>query len=181
MKGCARRQRLVAVGLFLGLTLASPGISRGDGGTLRVWKQDGRYDLAVFTEPSPLVTGPVDISVLLLDRDSGVPVDDARITLELAPADRPEAARRGSATRASATNKLFRSVVFESIEPGPYHVVVELDGPAGSLRVDFEMVAARPWNPLMGIWSWILWPVPVILLYLIHLRLVARSTARIRG
>ncbi len=67
-------------------------MAQGDGGTLRAWEQHGRYDIAVFTEPNPVVTGPVDISVLLLDRETGTLDRGCPRDVEVAPEGRPDEA-----------------------------------------------------------------------------------------
>src|SRR4051812_3789696 len=61
-------------GLILISMLSWDARVKGDGGTLRAWKRQGGYEIAVFTEPTPLVTGPVDMSVLLLDGNTGEPI-----------------------------------------------------------------------------------------------------------
>lgn len=152
----------------------------GDGGTLRAWKQQGDFDVAVFTEPSPVVAGLVDLSVLVLDRKTGEPNTKARVMIELSPVGRPAQAMRQAATRQAATNKLLRAAVFELPHAGRYEVDVGIEGPTGIARIQFVMDVGKPWSPLTGIWPWILWPVPVILLYVIHRRLVDRSARRVR-
>jgi len=42
-------------------------IIRADGGTLRLWERAGNYKVAVFTDPTPLRAGPVDVSVFVQD------------------------------------------------------------------------------------------------------------------
>ena len=90
--------RRYPVSTIIGLALISSGhwaaSALGDGGTLRVWKQIGSREIAVFTEPSPFVTGPVDISVLLLDRETGEPDRRARVVVEVAPEGQPDRAAR---------------------------------------------------------------------------------------
>ncbi|MHC5544873.1 hypothetical protein ACYOEI_42100, partial [Singulisphaera rosea] len=66
-----------------------PSRAFGDGGTLRFWDRLEGYEIAVFTSPSPFVAGPVDISVLVLDSESGSPVLDASVDIELTPIGRP--------------------------------------------------------------------------------------------
>ncbi len=99
----AKPSPLSLIGLALFSTPFQPAPARGDGGTLRAWEQRGDYDIAVFTEPSPLVTGPVDISVLLLDRRTGGPIPGARIEVEVSPLGRP-----GQATRQPANTRQAR-------------------------------------------------------------------------
>jgi hypothetical protein len=171
--------------ILSGLTLIATGswtaTARGDGGTLRVWKQQGNYEVAVFTEPSSVVTGLVDISVLLLDRNTGEPDKKARIVVEVSPEGSPNRTMRRLATERAATNKLFRAAGFEMNEPGRSGVDVFIEGLADRVQVHFDLIVGRPWSAQTGIWPWILWPFPAIGLFGIHRSLVARRTMRHRN
>jgi hypothetical protein len=161
---------------MIGLTLITSGAwaatARGDGGTLRAWKQQGDLEIAVFTDPSPVVAGPVDISILLLDRNSGEPDGKARVTVEVLPGGRPDRAVRRVATEQAATNKLFRATSFELSESGRCGVDVLIEGPVDRLKIHFNLIVGMPWSARSGIWPWVLWPLPTIGLYGMHQRLV---------
>jgi hypothetical protein len=165
---------------MIGLALIFSGFwaatALGDGGTLRAWKRHGDHEIAVFTDTSPVVTGPVDISVLLLDRNTGEPDREARVLVEVSPEGRPEKTTRRIATEQAATNKLFRSAVFELRDTGRSDVNVRIDGPNDHAEIHFDLIVGRPWSAWTGVWPWILWPLPAIGLYGIHRRLVHSST-----
>jgi hypothetical protein len=177
--------RRYPVSIMIGLALISsgfwPATAHGDGGTLRAWKRHGDYEIAVFTDTSSVVTGPVDISVLLLDRDTGEPSRDARVLIEISPEGRPAGTTRRVATDRAATNKLFRAAVFELGDTGRCDVNVSIDGPNDHAEIHFDLIVGRPWSARTGVWPWILWPLPAIGLYGIHRRLVHRSTRRDRN
>jgi hypothetical protein len=176
--------RRCPIAIMVGLTLISwafcASTVRGDGGTLRAWKQHGDYEIAIFTEPTPFVAGPVDISVLLLDRNTGEPIREARILVEVSPVGRPAKLTRHVATEQAATNKLLRAAVFELRDTGQCEVNVGIDGPNDHAQIRFDLNVGSPWSPRTGVWPWILWPVPAIVFYGIHLRLVYRSVNRDR-
>ena len=155
-----------------------PSTALGDGGTLRVWKRQGGYEIAAFTEPFPVVTGSVDISVLLLGRDAGEPIEDALIVVEVRPEGRSSEVTSHQATRQAATNKLLRAAVFELRYPGRHVVDIRVELPNDRVRIQFEMDVGSAWSPRAGIWPWILWPSPVVVLYGIHRRLVAKGLKR---
>ena len=77
-----------------------------DGGSLRLSTNQGGYHVTVFSAPTPLRAGPVDISVLVQDVTTRAPMPHAAVTVRMKRAGRP--ALEYAATRASATNKLFR-------------------------------------------------------------------------
>lgn len=174
------RGRTVAfmIGLALFSSGLSPATAHADGGLLRAWKQYEGYEVAVFTEPTPVVSGSVDISVLLLDRSTGEPIPETRVVVEVSPVGRPEKATSRLATREGATNKLLRAAVFELHDAGRYDVNISIDGPVDHSQVRFEVDVGSSWSPRAGVWPWVLWPLPVIALYGIHRRLVAREEKR---
>jgi hypothetical protein len=163
-----------AVWIALAL-LAQGAVARGDGGTLREWKRRGSHEIAVFTDPTPIMVGPVDISILLLDPATGEPAPDARVTVEVAPVGRTGAALSHPATREAATNKLMYAAVFELREPGRLEVIVTVDGTDEPAQVRFELDVGTSSISLPGVWPWILWPAPVIAVYGVHRRLVGRK------
>ena len=175
-----RSIRPLAVGLGLALlgAVSWPADARGDGGTLRAWQRRGGYEIAVFTEPTPFVAGPVDISVLLLDTATGEPVPGTDVAVEV---DCRGRTMRHPATTDAATNKLLHAAVFNLDASGRCEVNVIVDGPNGPAQLRFDLDVARPSTLRDGIWWWILWPAVVIAVYGVHRRLVETSDrARLR-
>jgi hypothetical protein len=177
VRGCRVSAMIPLALIFWGSRVVS---ALGDGGTLRAWKTHGDYEIAVFTDAYSIVTGPVDISVLLLDRNTGEPDREARVLVEVSPEGRPAGTMRRVATERAATNKLFRAVVFELRDTGRCNVIVRIGGPNDHEEIHFDLIVGKPWSAPTGIWPWILWPLPVIGLHGIHRRLVQRSTKRVR-
>ena len=177
------RFRATAIGLILGWLPTSLWVApaRADGGTLRLWDRQDRYEIAVFTAPSPFVAGPVDISVLVLDSATGQPVLDANVIVKVAPLGRPEAAVLHPATSGAATNKLFYATPFELSVSGFYLVEVVIEGAKQNAQVRFEVEAANDLTQRIVLWPWICWPAPVIVLYGIHQWLVWRKIRPGRG
>jgi hypothetical protein len=150
---------------------------RADGDTVRLSERQGDYQITVFTSPTPLRAGPVDVSILVQDALSRQPVPHARVTVRAVPRGRADAAIIHDATAEMATNKLLRAAVFELPEPGWWEVEVTVEGAGGSARVQFEVEAAEaaPW--WLGLWPWFGWPALAIILFIIH-QLLVRSTIR---
>jgi hypothetical protein len=150
--------------------------ARADGGTLRAWQRGETLEIAVFTAPTPVVAGPVDISVLVLDPSTGDPVPGATVRVAIAPRDRPSSVIEQQATLGAATNKLFQAALFELHEPGPWlgRVSVEQGHSTAQLQFGFEAFD-RPPGPTTP-WLWAAWPLPVILFYGAHQWLVYRKT-----
>jgi hypothetical protein len=131
--------------LALALLLAPP--LWANGGIVRISSQPlGPWFVTVYSSPTPLRTGELDISVLV--QDSTDALVDVPIAVNAVPvAPDPEAVEgappgpvRKAATRAQATNKLFKAAKFDVDVPGEWEFVVEVEG-AGS--VSFRSVVAR--------------------------------------
>jgi hypothetical protein len=156
------------------LVTLSPCQARADGGAIRLSEQKGKYRIAVFTLPTPLRAGPVDISVLVQDADTGQPASDVQASIGVERRGSPDVALRHRATTEAATNKLYYAANFELPEPGWYSVEVSVEGPLGEAEVDFEMEAAEAPPPWLAMSPWVAWPVLAIALFGIHQLLVRR-------
>jgi hypothetical protein len=162
--------------LLLSLLIAHPSsLARADGGAVRLREQAGDYQVTVFTSPTPLRAGPVDVSVLVQDAAGGC-VPQARVTVRLM------ACRTGQileyrATSQAATNKLFRAAEFRLPEPGWWEVAVAVEGPHAPALVRFRVQADEPPPRWLDLWPWFSWPAFVVALFGAH-RVLVRRKAR---
>src|SRR5262245_4227648 len=69
--------------LFSSFILHPSSSARADGGAVRLRERVGAYQLTVFTSPTPLRAGPVDVSVLVQDAATEEYVPDARVIVRL--------------------------------------------------------------------------------------------------
>lgn len=138
---------------------AAPGV--GDGGLVRLHAGAGPYTVTVFSQPTPLRAGPVDLSVLVQERDGGTPRLDAQVTLRLRQGD---ALLDVPATRAAATNKLLYAALFTLPAPGPWEVTVTVDG----APLAFTMQAGEAASPLWAFWRYLALPFVALGLYALH-------------
>lgn len=135
--------RWAAFGVVLLLLLATAPRLLANGGTVRISRAPvGPYLVTVYSSPTPLRTGEVDVSVLV--QDSANRVLDVPVRVEARPLRLGEGAEaqpiRQRATRAQATNKLFKAAKFDVAAPGEWAFRVEV-AEAGS--VGFEATVAR--------------------------------------
>jgi hypothetical protein len=158
--------------LCLGTGYAS---ARADGGSLRLTGKAGRYQISVFSAPTPLRAGPIDISVLLQNASSGDLVTQARAIVRMSKAGRP--ALEYPATFEAATNKLFRAAQFDLPEPGRWELRVEVEGVHGPAVIGGEIEASEPMPRWREMWPWICWPALAIVLFCIH-QILARRAGR---
>ena len=136
-----------------------------DGGLLRLAGKTGRYQISVFSEPTPLRAGPVDISVLLQDASSGDLVTQARAIVRMSKAGRP--ALEYPATFEAATNKLFRAAQFNLPERGHWDIQVEVESARGRAVIAGELDVAEALPRWRELWPWIGWPALAIILFLL--------------
>ncbi len=152
---------------------------RADGGTVRLSEQQGNYRLTVFTTPTPLRAGPVDVSVLVQDAATGEPASDVQVTIEAARRGPPAETIRRPATTGAATNKLYHAATLDLPEPGWYALEVSVAGTRGEARAHFELEAADRLPPCLAMWPWVGWPALAILVFGVHQILVRRKTRKV--
>ena len=69
--------------LILFLVVLPPAKLQADGGVIVLKQEQGAYVVTVFAEPVPLRAGPVDLSVLVQDKETLAPVLDADVSVKL--------------------------------------------------------------------------------------------------
>lgn len=135
---------LALLGLtLLGLTLAVTAPALANGGTVRIARAPvGPWLVTVYSSPTPLRTGEVDISTLV--QDSTDTILDVPITVLAEALDTVAAPIELRATRAQATNKLFKAAKFDVAVPGRWRFRVRVGAPGDEGgEVAFEAVVAR--------------------------------------
>jgi hypothetical protein len=162
--------------LFLSLILHPSSLARADGGAVRLSERKGKYQITVFTAPTPLRAGPADISVMVQEAATGEPVSGVQVTIKAEHRGLPGVILCVPATTEAATNKLYHAAAVELPEPGWYSVEVEIDGPLGKAQVHFEAEIAEPLPHWLATWPWVAWPVLAILLFGMHQVLVRRKS-----
>jgi hypothetical protein len=164
--------------LLASLVLVSPSHLRADGGAVRLVQRQGGWRIAVFTSPTPLRAGIVDVSVFVVDADTAEPVSDARVAIRAVPRGRPDEAIHCAATSEAATNKLFRAAVFELPAAGWWDVEAVVEAANQTARVRFEVEAADAPPRWQTVWPWAAWPAAVVVLFSLHQTLARRARVR---
>jgi hypothetical protein len=170
-RDCAASRLLAFSALFL-----LPSLATADGGTVRLSEQKGSYRITVFTSPTVLRAGPVDISVLVQEAATGEAASGVQVTIKVVRRGSPSVVIHHPATTEAATNKLYYAATFDLPEPGWYLVELSIAGTLGDAQVRFELEAAEPSPPWLAMWPWVGWPVLAILLFSVHQLLVRRRS-----
>jgi hypothetical protein len=177
--------KVLALNLFFKLLiplclLAGPcaAVALADGGTIRAVDDEGDFRIAVFTSPNPLRAGPVDLSVLVQNTETGQTVGNAHVAVRLTPRDRPRTAIYDIASSVVATNKLMQAALVELPAAGWWDVEVECTTDAGTTQTGFAMQALPPLPRWLTIWPWFTWPLAAVALFAIHRWLVGSNQNR---
>ncbi len=150
-----------------------------DGGTLRLSQRLGERQVSVFTSPSVLRVGLIDISVLVQDAASGNVQENLQVKVQLECLDQSAIPLVQEATSAAATNKLFQAAAFDVPHAGLWRATVSVvDGPPAVVRFDLKI--GPPLPPWIDLAPWVAWPLAVVALFLIHQRLVVRHALKRR-
>ncbi len=166
-------RQIISITMIVMFGLPS-GIAFADGGTVRLSERHVNYQITMFTSPTPVRAGTVDISVLVQDAASGEAVTDVPVEISLAAADKPQEIQSQPATTAAATNKLFRSAIFAIPHAGRWMVNATVGSGSNAARVGFDFEASEPLPQWLALWPWFLWPAAVVALFGVHLVLVQR-------
>ena len=148
-----------------------------DGGTVQLRKEVEDLVITVFTSPAPLSAGPVDISLLLQNRQGFEPVLDADVSL-LLRADASGAEIRTRPTREQAQNKLLYAAPVRLAESGKWRLGVTIlrNGKRTEATGTIE-VAPAP-EMAASYWSYVAFPPLMIVAFVVRERLIRRKTKR---
>jgi hypothetical protein len=131
----------LAVPLLAAFPLARDALANG--GTVRISRAAvGPYLVSVFTSPTPLRTGEVDVSVLVQDQERET-VLDVPVRVEAVPLEADVAPLRHEATREQATNKLFKAAKFPVPREGSWEFRVHVGGAEGG-AISFRATLSNP-------------------------------------
>jgi hypothetical protein len=145
-----------------------------DGGTVQMRKEAGPFLVTVFTSPAPLSAGPVDISILLQNRNGLAPVLDARVSVLL----RKEASRteiRAHATREQAQNKLLYAAPVTLPEAGEWRLSVTTLHNALGTEIGGEIGVSQSHTMAGSYWCYIALPPVMIAVFVIREWLIRRK------
>lgn len=144
-----------------------------DGGAVQFEKSAGPFVVTVFTTPTPLRAGPVDLSLMIQSRDSLQPVLDCQALVQLRKEDAMDI--RSEATHEAAQNKLLYAAPVKVPESGLWELEVTIQHGDDSIIVAGEITVA-PQNPVLLVyWRSLALPPLFISLFAVNQWLKRRS------
>jgi hypothetical protein len=163
--------------LFPTLLILAQATAWADGGMVRMRQETGDLIITVFTSPTPLSVGPVDLSLLLQNRNGLDPVLDASVSLDLVHAD-SNIEFHARPSREQARNKLLYATPVIFSRPGRWRMSVTVR------RNEKEVVAAGTLDvaPSSGrelsLAGFLAFPPVIIMLFVVRERLLRRRSRR---
>jgi hypothetical protein len=142
-----------------------------DGGAVQLRKEAGPFVITVFTAPAPLSAGPVDISVLLQNRNGLEPVLDASVSLILRDSG---AEIRARPTREQAQNKLLYAAPVTLAESGKWQLSVTILRNGERTEATGIIDVAPAPEMAASYWSYIAFPPLMIVAFVARERLIER-------
>jgi hypothetical protein len=163
--------------LIPALVVLAQATAWADGGTVQLRQEAGDLVITVFTSPGPLSVGPVDISLLLQNRDGLEPVLDAKVSLILREDD-STLELQAQPTREQARNKLLYAAPVTLSKPGKWNILVTvLENGKETDTAGILEVAAAP-DKAASYAGYIAFPPVMIGLFMVRQRLIRRRSQR---
>jgi cytochrome c oxidase assembly factor CtaG len=124
------------------------------GGEVRLMEKTGPFLITVFSDPTPLRVGPVDISVMVQDGDSGRPILDAEVTVQLQQYGAGGPPIITQVTRQNATNKLLYAASVDLPASGLWELQVTAQHQAQAADVACMVTAGPPRSVPRSWWQY---------------------------
>lgn len=149
-----------------------------DSGVVRVSQVDGPWRMTVFSEPTPLRAGLVDLSVMIQQAKDDEPVLDATVSLILEHVEGTADSMLVEATQEAATNRLLYSAKFEIPAPGDWTIEAAALRDQHISRVRFQATVAEALPPILDMWIWFVLPGIALILIILNQWLQRRNPGR---
>jgi hypothetical protein len=153
--------------LFLLAAAALPAC--GDGGKLILRQKSGPFVVTALAGPEPLRAGPVEISVLVEDGQTGMILADATVDVEVESAD-GSIRERARASHDQSTNKLLQSAIINLNSQGMWRLRVDLGRLAQRGEVQASLAVEPALPTAVSLWPYFALPPLIICLFGLHQR-----------
>lgn len=157
------RGALASALVAVAVTAAAPCFA--DGGRVVLYGPAGPFLVTVFSAPSPLRAGRVELSVLVQDLDTQAPRLDAEVEIALV---RPGEELREGATHAEAANRWLYVAWFEVDGEGRRELEVDVRSQGGHGTARSSLEVGPPLPPLLGQWPLLGLPFLLVGVYALH-------------
>jgi hypothetical protein len=155
----------LAAALALGIWATA---AYGDGGTMLLHQDAGPFTITLFAAPQPLQVGAADLSVMVQDRKSGEVLLDPVIDLTATPEAAGGAPETVRLARGQSSNRLLQAAAVHFSKSGKWRLglVVHRGDDAAHLSTECTVEPDRSRARL--VWFYVLLPVGIIVLFVVH-------------
>ena len=160
--------------LAMGATAA-----RADGGAMLLHQDAGAFTITLFAEPQPLRTGDADISVMVQDRTSGEVLLDPLIDLTVAPEAPGASPETVRLAKGEASNRLLQACTIHFSSAGKWHLALLVRRGNYQAQLNTDCTVEPDHSRATLVWFYILLPVGIILLFVVHHVLKLRSEGKV--
>jgi hypothetical protein len=148
-----------------------------DGGMVQMRQETGDLIITVFTSPTPLSVGPVDLSLLLQNRNGLNPVLDAAVSLDLVHAD-SNIEFHARPSRGQARNKLLYAAPVIFSRPGKWRMSVTVRRNEKEVVATGTLDVAPSSGRELSLAGYLAFPPVMIMLFVVRERLLRRRSRR---
>jgi hypothetical protein len=160
--------------LAIGVTAA-----RADGGAMLLHQNAGAFTITLFAAPQPLHAGAADLSVMVQDRSSGQILLDPVIDLTVAPPAAGATQQTVRLEKGQASNRLLQASTVQFPSAGKWRLTLAVRRGNDTAQLVTECTVEPDHSRATLVWFYVLLPVGVILLFIIHQILKFRSEGKV--
>ncbi len=164
----------VCLMLILGATAA-----RADGGAMLLHQDAGAFTITLFAAPQPLHVGAADLSVMVQDRSNGEILLDPVIDLTVAPQAGGGTVHTVRLSRSHTGNRLLQASTVYFSTAGKWRLTLAVRRDSDTAQLGTECTVERDHSRAGLVWFYLLLPVGIILLFVIHQVLQLRSEGKV--
>jgi hypothetical protein len=169
---------LYPLAAFLMLAMGTSA-ARADGGAMLLHQDAGAFTITLFAAPQPLRTGDADLSVMVQDRSSGEILLDPIIDLTVAPKPPGASPQTVRLAKGQASNRLLQACTVHFPAAGTWHLALLIRRGNEHAQLSTECTVEPNRSRATLVWFYILLPVGIVLLFVIHQVLKTRSEEKV--
>jgi hypothetical protein len=155
----------LAAVLMLGMGAAA---AFADGGTVLLHQDAGAFTITLFAAPQPLRTGAADFSVMVQDRSTGEVLLDPVIDLTFAPEAAGAPQQTARLAKGQASNRLLQASTLDFPSAGKWRLTLLVRRGNDQARLSTDFTVEPNHSRATLVWFYVLLPVGIILLFVIH-------------
>ncbi len=139
----------------------------------------GAFTITLFAAPQPLRTGAADLSVMVQDRSSGEVLLDPVIDLTVAPEAASASQQTVRLAKGQASNRLLQAATVHFSSAGKWRLTLLVRRGNDIAQLSTECTVEPDHSRATLVWFYVLLPVGIILLFVIHQVLKLRSEGKV--